>query len=108
MLQIDSDDDMKTEHIENGSNTGNNGMNGTKNEETNVKVQGKASIVLVNTVKSLKRKHDNDADKSNSTDVLDDEGAQKKFAPFLGDKNEITITPIRKVSADDKQNATVA
>jgi hypothetical protein len=108
MEVIDSDDDMKTEHIENGNNTGNNGMNGTKNEETNVKVQGKASIVLVNTAKSMKRKHDNDADKSNSTDVLDDEGAQKKFAPFLGDKNEITITPIRKVSADDKQNATVA
>ncbi|CAG9802592.1 unnamed protein product [Chironomus riparius] len=108
MEVIDSDDDMKIEHVENGNNTGNNGMNGTTNEENNVKVQGKASIVLVNTAKSLKRKHDNDADKSNSTDVLDDEGAQKKFAPFLGDKNEITITPIRKISADDKQNASVA
>lgn len=107
MLQIDSDDDMKTENNnENGNDTGTNGMNGTKNEE-NVKVQGKASIVLVNTAKPLKRKHENDAGKSNSTDVLDDEGAQKKFAPFLSDKNEITITPIRKVS-DDKQNATVA
>lgn len=84
-------------------------MNGTKNEENNVKVQGKASILLLNTSKTLKRKNENDADKSNSKGILDDERAKKKFAPYLDDKNEITITPIRKVSADDnKQNASVA
>lgn len=71
-------------------------MNGTSKDET--KVQGK---ILVSN-KTLKRNRD--VDKKD----LDDEPAQKNYANLIGDKGEITITPIRKMAADDKNNPSVA
>jgi hypothetical protein len=69
----------------------------------------KTSIMTTSTGKTLKRKHEDDA----TDDVLviaDDNAAvaaEKKIAieKILAEpKSEITITPIRKVSAEDKSN----
>lgn len=54
-----------------------------------------------------KRNVDDDDDDGDDVEIIEtSESVEKKFAPLLADKNEISITPIRKSSADDnKQNA---
>jgi hypothetical protein len=78
-----------------------------------VKVQSKANIVVVTTSKPLKRKLDSgeknngaggDDDEDDDVCIIDVDSPEKKFGPMLlADHSEISITPIRKASADDKQ-----
>jgi uncharacterized membrane protein YkoI len=92
---------------------GSNGVqqNGNCNNDDKMKVQGKASIVMVSTSRPLKRKLDLDGDQDDNDDVDDDDinskilASESKIIPFLKN-SEITLTRIPKIStstADDKQ-----
>ncbi|KAG5684113.1 hypothetical protein PVAND_013358 [Polypedilum vanderplanki] len=99
VMEIDSDDDSKSE-----KNNGNTDEAGTK--KNSVKVQSKANIVVVSTSKPLKRKLDFSGKGNDDVCIIDDDNnLDKKFAPMLlNDNSEISIVPIRKSSADGKQN----
>lgn len=73
-----------------------------KTDNESVKVQGKASIVVVSsTGKPLKRKLENDKIDSNDVCIIDDDMPAKRMTQMI-DNSEITITAIPKVIHDDK------
>jgi len=106
--QIESDDDVQ--QVKDAEMIGNIdeiiGVNTSlkKDSDEGAKTPGKTSIMTTSTGKTLKRKHDEIAAKTESDDICTiTEGAapEKKIAT---EQPEITITPIPKVTESEKTN----